>query len=269
MRFARSSASLLAAAAIALAADAVKLAALHKEGEVRVDRTTFEAKLQGKVEAQPGQKVDLTLVMSQSEETRDEVLAVKEGRVTKVKRTFARKEYAVDQLVGGQSMGKQSGNAPLHGKSATIAADGAATKVEEKFEGVEEMDADDRRLEPAWNELLPDRDVAPGESWTLSREKLDRHFGSDSFREGSVKCTFESVVEEGGVRSGRILVEMDVKLLFDGTPGSLKAAGPVLWDIAGGFARSATLEGTMTVDDPDMGSVSGPFKAVTQITREK
>lgn len=269
MKVALFSVPLFAAAALAFAADAVKLAAVHKEGEVRVEKTIFEAKLQGKVEAQPGQKVDLTLVIGQTDETRDEVLAAKDGRVTRVKRTFTKKEYAMDQIVGGQSMGKQSGNAPLAGKSATVAADGAGTKVEEKFEGVEEMDADERRLEPSWNELLPDRDVTPGESWTLPKEKLQRHFGADSFQDGSIQCKLESVSEEGGRKVAKILCAWDVKLLFDGTPGSLKASGPVLWDVEGCYARSATLEGTMTIDDPDMGSMSGPFKAVTEGTREK
>jgi len=265
MRITRTIASLAFLLATAAFADKVKLEAKHKEGDVTVEKLAHTAELSGKME-----QGTITISFANDQETKNEVLAAKDGKIEKVRRTFAVSTLGVEQKLNGVSMAPMEKNPmPLHGKTATIVADGDKTKVEEKFPEVAEMGEDERRLAPAWDLLLPAGEVESGATWALAEAQVMAFFGSDDCKGGTMSCALQSVGEEQGRKVAKISFEFDAKMSMSGSPGGMKGKGTILWDLEGGHPRSFEMDGTMSIDDADIGKLEGPMKVAGTVEKTK
>jgi hypothetical protein len=100
--------------------------------------------------------------------------------------------------------------------------------------------------------LFPNRDVAPGDEWTVDPRMAARIF--DGVETAAVRCRFEEVTEYAGHQCARLRLAIDLVGHLEGMPGllTMKLAGdgyyaldlerPLALDLAGTF----TMEGKST-----------------------
>jgi hypothetical protein len=95
--------------------------------------------------------------------------------------------------------------------------------------------------------FFPDRDVAPGDEWTVDPKMASRIF--DDVQSAAIRCRFEEVTEHGGHECARLRMAIDLKGQPEGMPGQLtmKLAGDGYYALDLDRPLTLDLAGTITM----------------------
>lgn len=223
-------------------------------------------------------EMEITMSMKEMLEIVDEYGAPQDGKPSKVLRKYekAQREERQHMTVPGSEEGKDENKdktSELEGKQVTFTlkdgeytaahvGEGGDASLLEKLE--EDMDLRD---------LLPGKEVAPGDSWKLSTVKVLKAFspgGSNGFKKdeddeddddlfenmkGETEATFKEVREDGGHKYA--VIELAITgdssgpKKFEGEDGTMgidvELAGEVLWDLAAKRFHSFDVQGDVTM----------------------
>jgi len=171
-----------------------------------------------------------------------EIGAVADGRPTR--KTVEYLSDTDEQTAGGRTERREN---PLHGKRVT----GARKDGKWTFACEEKLDEETLRKagdDEKFTQLLPGREVAVGESWTLSGDKLSDAWAASGGLEGEMKMTLKDLKEIDGKRCATIAMKWDVKSpkAPDGTQHLLKVDGEIIATLDRGHI-SIVGRGPMTI----------------------
>lgn len=238
--------------------DAVTLSARHERGDVFEEKETFWSRSGGTAEEDEGLRPsfgwseacagaargDLSLV-ARACTFEDEVLDARDGRPTKVRRTFvtrtttladAREPDAAPRLL----------HAPFEGQTIVLLADGDDTRLVGELDGEEELAASELALGSPWEGVLPAGSVAPGETWSPPDAVAARLLEALAPRKATAWCRLLRLETS---EAGTIAC---VRIELHATPASepghrteIEASGLLRWDLAGAHLRDVTLTGKL------------------------
>ena len=206
-----------------------------------------------------GKAMEFPVSAQESEKYRDEVLAVDAaGTPTGLRRTYEMKRETMKEP-GEKEKRTVSG---LEGKTVEIRRDGEKVTVtvqkgkitdEERQELIEEFQG-------KADSFYPDRELSPGEEWTVAPEVAARIFSE--FDKATVKCRFQDIAEYGGRRCARIHLMIDAAGKFgdDAPPADIRMTGDLYQALDLQRPLAVTLTGTITMKSPDgagEGAISG------------
>jgi|SRR6185436_8396915 len=195
----------------------------------------------------------------------DEVLAVSDGRRTKVKRTYlVSTSSAADASSAEPTPRLQS--AAFEGQTVVLVADGDGTRIVGEIDGEEELGASDRSLTSRWELLLPGRPVAIGESWSLSEDVSKRLLEGLDVARASASCTLDGVDAKAAGKPARI--KIDIQATGAGEAGSdIHATGEVLWSTGSDHLVEAALTARIHTVLPDLREENGEFRVRYEVAK--
>lgn len=145
---------------------------------------------------------------------------------------------------------------PLHGRKVTaLRKNGKWT-----FECNDKVDAEALKKagdEEKYTHLLPGREVAVGESWTLSGDKLKEAWGDGL--EGEMKMTLKELKDVDGKRCAVVAVKWDVRSPkeADGTEKSVKFEGELIATVDRGYVLSLMGSGPIVIKNGEKQVATG------------
>lgn len=172
-----------------------------------------------------GTDAPFKLVTRSREAFRHEVLAYGGGKPAVFRRTYLVHRSSTLTPDGEQKVKVSS----LQGKTVTIRV--AGKKVTVTTSKGKLLPADVKRLQDRFDggddgdDFIPDRELTPGDEWTVSPAALRKAF--DGFSEGSVKGRFERVLQHDERALAEVRFEMDFQGKPGGLPGPLKVVGTI------------------------------------------
>jgi hypothetical protein len=194
-----------------------------------------------------GQELPAFKMMNREREkyTTEILAADKNGKPTVIRRT-----YSVATGEETDAEGKQKAKvSSLQGKTVTIKV--AAGKATVTATGGKLDPEDEKSLAEEFSgsgsPFLPNREVAPGEEWTIDPKQLPA--GLVGAEKADMKGRFTDVVDRGGHPAARIHIDMDVLGKFGGSPLPLaiKGAGEALFALDFQRPLTANLDGPFTI----------------------
>ena len=197
-------------------------------GDVRTidDRMEMQLELVMTVD---GQELPLKFGTRSREAYTEEVLALKKDAAL-YRRSYTAHRQA-ETTPDGQSKVVVSS---LQGKTVTIRVNGrkvTVTAEKGKLAAADVKELQEKFSDDDDTEFVPNRDLTPGDEWTLPADALAKAFkGLDK---GEVKGRFERVFEE----AGRSLAELQFTLTLEGSPGGsplplhLTGTGTTFYDL--------------------------------------
>jgi hypothetical protein len=160
------------------------------------------------------EEMGLALPSNEQETTlrwKDVVVTVEGGRPTRVRRTFEHlREHSVESGEEAEKTG------PLEGKTVVLSeeqeGDLAAELEGGDPEGIEERYLEGHRLVTDADPLLPDHEVAVGDTWEVQDEALREFFGIESGpaffeRDQDEDRSFDEMLEENGTVTAEVEFE--------------------------------------------------------------
>lgn len=198
-------------------------------------------------------------VLNRTEETIGEkVLAVENGRATKIRRYYvSQKETA--QNAGTQGPMTRDGEST--GRIFVITGVGATAKAECLNDTVDAEWLKAKVKNVPQGILLPGRPVAVGESWDVPADLCKQLFnegGDNGVDQASLKCKLLGIEDHQGVKSAKLGVEM--RFSGDAQPGSkivMELTGESWFGIETGMFLGWDMKGTMTLKGAQGGGKTG------------
>lgn len=119
---------------------------------------------------------------------------------------------------------------------------------------------------PSLAGLLPEKPVKPGDSWEATVDAVGELTGLETLEEGSVRCTFDGVVEVGGRQSAQVFFSGTVKGVNEDGPTRQKLDGSLMFDVESRAVSYLTLKGSQELLD-EKGKPNGTISGVFTVTR--
>lgn len=207
-------------------------------GDVSVSENTMEMTLDVKVTANGQELPPIKFLTREREKYTDEVLAVSKNQPTTVRRTY---EIARGVETGPDGMQKPKVST-LQGKVITIRVEGdkvTLAPAKGKLAPEDEKAVVDEFKQPD-SPFFPDREVAPGEEWTVDPKVVAQTL--NGIDKGEVKGKFEDVVPYGGRQCARIAIDISVQGQPGGVPVPMTMKGTGKGYYALDFMRPLDLE---------------------------
>jgi hypothetical protein len=178
----------------------------------------------------------------ETEQYTEEVLSVSKGDATGVRRSYT----LAGSLETEPSGEKKVNVSPLQGKTVTIRRKGSQVDVTAAEGELDDKTRKDLRfaLDNHGRRFFPDRDVTPGDEWTVDPKVAARLF--DGAEQAVLRGSFVEVVEHQGLRCARVRVNIDVSIREEGAPG------PIRMNLEGDLYHALDLNRVLSLD------VSGP-----------
>ena len=207
-----------------------------------------------------------TLSTRESHRTlQDEVLAVSDGRRTKVKRTFVE---CTSTSVEGDAPSARATRAPFEGQSIVVMADGEGTRLVGEIDGEDELSDGDRSLTSRWELVLPAAPVAIGTTWSLSEELTKRLLEGMNVTKGTVWCTLGEVDSSASGKPAKIQLDVRATVAAGAEETlELKASGTVLWSTEAGHLLEASLTGELQGTDADGNARTGKLGVTHEVRK--
>lgn len=246
--------SVITALAVALAlpvlADPVEIKLGVKKGD-KITRTgEFGGK--GKLSIKMGeQEQELDCTMGETSVEAEEVLEVKDGVPTKMKRYYTKKHSFFQIPDVGHDESKDSG---LLGKLLTVeSVDGKRSAT---FDGAGEEEEAELKKEKTGLEIdvaiVPGKPVNVGDEWEADPEKVKGAFGGDEDEEitdATLTCKLEGIEEKYGEKCAKIIVKLSTKGTQSKDGQTMKQSialeGPVWFGLKAGRSLGMELEGKL------------------------
>ncbi len=188
---------------------------LHQEvspGEVFRSEGSFRLEGGRLVISASGQSVEGQAEMFNAETTEMDVLKAEEGKPTRLKLSVMESRFQIAMRVPGESPEETSESNVLAGRSILFERDGENWSSRlVGGEPTKEQQIEMKSLVDPWPEdLVPDRKVKVGESWSLTGEKLRTVFGfaPEGFT-GKAQVHFEEVLEYNGEQCALLSIQVD------------------------------------------------------------
>lgn len=216
-----------------------------------------------------GARGDIIAALGASETHRtvlDEVLAVNDGKPTRVKRTFVvSSSTAVDSTAAGAP---RLTSTAFEGQTVVLVEDDGGTRIVGELEGEEELTESDRSLSSRWELVLPGRPVAVGETWSLSEEASKRLLEGMNVAGATAWCTLGGIDDRASGSPARI--KLDIRATTKGGPegtSEIHANGEVLWSTAGSYLQEVTLSGEIRTTGSDGIETKGAFGVTREVRK--
>ena len=197
--------------------------------EMEMETTSLRMERDGQPVEIPGGGGGMAMGEASEVTWTDKVLEHKDGKPTKVKRTFGDFEGSSSMTMGGEEQTRERKGA-LDGVTVELSLDEEGKVVAEVKEGDAPCEAlVGHHLTLALDEFLPEGDVAAGDSWELEKEAIQRGLGIDL-----AGVLFQRPQDGGGGGGG------------EGGGGRRGSRGP-RGSMAGAVLMQADLEGKATL----------------------
>lgn len=244
--------------------EAVTLSARHERGDVFEEKETFWSRSGGTAEEDEALRPsfgwsearvgaargDLSLV-ARACTLEDEVLDARDGRRTKVRRTFVTRTTTVADAREPDAAPRLL-HAPFEGQTIVLLADGDDTRLVGELDGEEELAASELALASPWEGVLPAGPVAPGETWSPPDAVAARLLEVLVPRKATAWCKLLRL--ETGEAGTIACMRIELHATGAAEPGhsnEIEAGGLLRWDLAGQHLQEVTLTGKIHERDAE------------------
>lgn len=234
----------------AQAQEKLELKASHREGEAVDVAYRMHMKMEGTFQGQA-----LSASNTGRKEYRDEILTVKDGKVTRLRRTYRVHEQRSEQQMTGMPPQSSEEKNLIVGQTVTLVSKDGEVEIEGDRPATGELNEDDLDMSDDTEVFLPGEAVAVGASWDVPEEELKRMLGSDGPDRATANCTLSEVTEETATIRLRLTMEEDA----EGGKMTATIEGPIMFDRRLGKIVSIRAVGTIKMVTP-MAALEGPME---------